>query len=394
MLHPRALIGLLGCAQIVSWGALYYGFSLFVVPMQATFGWSLTALNGALSAGLLVAGLCAYPIGALIDRHGGRSVMSLGALAGALLLVAWSLVDSLPQFYLVWLGIGVAMAAVLYEPLFIVLAQHFGEDARRAITALTLIAGFASTVFMPLIEILLGMLDWREVLRVLAACMLLVSLPVNLLCVPRRTARATPADRAAAQRAGRAALAQHLRTRLFWGLALWFTAWAGTASAVMFQLVPYLKHAAVDSTSVLLTIALVGPSQVAGRLALMLAGDRVTTAVSGAIVTSLLPLAVGVLAVAPPTPAWLALFAVLFGSANGVSTILRGLAPAEWLGRAHLGHVMGALGTPMMIAMAIAPSASAAVWTASGSPHVMQWCVLALAASGSAGFWLAVSARR
>jgi branched-subunit amino acid permease len=101
-----------------------------------------------------------------------------------------------------------------------------------------------------------------------------------------------------------------------------------------------------------------------------------------------------VLTLAPPTPAWLALFAVLFGCANGVTTILRGVVPAEWLGRAHLGRVMGALGTPMMVAMALAPSASAALWVASDSPRVMQFGVFALALSGTIGFWLAVSARR
>ncbi|MEQ8233770.1 MAG: MFS transporter [Gammaproteobacteria bacterium] len=398
MRHPRVLITLLGCAQIVSWGALYYAFSLFVLPMQVEFGWSLTAVNGALSCGLLVAGLCAYPVGTLIDRRGGRIIMGCGALAGALLLLAWSSIDSLPALYLVWIGLGVAMAAVLYEPLFIVLAQHFGDDARRAITALTLIAGFASTVFMPLVETLLASLDWRAVLRVLAACMLAVSLPINALCVPRRGAHrhspSTGAEVAAERAAARAALAGYLRTRLFAGLALWFTAWAGTASAVMFQLVPYLKHAGVDHATLLLTVALVGPSQVAGRLLLMLGGERLGTTQVGALVTTLLPLALLVLTLAPPTAAWLALFAVLFGCANGVTTILRGVVPAEWLGRVHLGRVMGALGTPMMVAMAVAPSASAALWVASDSPRVMQLGVFALALSGSVGFWLAVTARR
>lgn len=394
MTHPRLLITALGCAQIVSWGALYYGFSLFALPMHETFGWSLTALNGALSAGLLVAGLCAYPVGMLIDRHGGRIVMSVGALAGAALLVAWSRVDSLAAFYAVWLALGCAMAAVLYEPLFIVLAQHFGDSARRAITAVTLIAGFASTVFMPLIETLLGVLPWRDVLLVLAACMLLVSLPINALCVPPRRREAAHASPAAAARAARAALRAHLRNPVFWGLALWFTSWAGTASGVMFQLVPYLKHAAVDTATVLLTVALVGPSQVAGRLLLMLAGERAATRTSGAVVTTLLPLAMLVLWLAPPTPAWLAVFAVVFGIANGVSTILRGVAPAEWLGREHLGRVMGALGMPMMIAMALAPLATAAIWSTSGDVRAMHAALLIFALLGAAGFWLAAGGRR
>lgn len=390
----NGLIAALGIAQVVSWGTLYYSFSLFVLPMQASFGWSLTAMNGALTGGLLMAGLCAFPVGTLIDRHGGRLIMTAGSLGAALLLYAWSQVTTLVGLYLVWLGIGICMAAVLYEPIFVVLTYHFAERARQAITTLTLIAGFASTVFMPLIEWLLSLMHWREVVMVLAGCTLCLSLPIHALLVPARVDHASHASSPADVAAGRALMRERLRDPCFWGVTLWFTAYIGTASGLMFQLVPYLKLQGVALATILLAVALVGPSQVAGRLLLMLAGDRLPTAVVGAITTTATPLAVLLLILLPPERGSLIAFAVLFGAANGISTILRGVAPAEWLGREHYGRVMGAIAAPMMIVAALAPLVTAWVWSATGTASAMQWTMFALAVSGAAGFWLAFATRR
>ncbi|HMK68743.1 MAG TPA: MFS transporter, partial [Stellaceae bacterium] len=103
------LIGALALAQLVSWGAIYYGFTLFVVPMEAELHWGRTAINGALSLGLLISGFAAFPVGTWIDRRGGRLVMSLGSALGALLLVAWSFVEDIKVFYAIWIGLGVVM---------------------------------------------------------------------------------------------------------------------------------------------------------------------------------------------------------------------------------------------------------------------------------------------
>jgi MFS family permease len=374
----------------VSWGTLYYGFSLFVLPMRDELGWSLTLVNGALTLGLLVSAACAYPVGALIDARGGRAIMTLGSLGAGVLLVAWSQVGTPLAFYGVWLGLGAVMAAVLYEPLFIVLARHFHIEARRAVTVLTLIAGFASTVFMPLTELLLARLAWREVLVLLAACNVLIAAPVNWWLVPAAARAPAAGDEAAAP----GALARRLGDPLFWGLALWFTAYAGTGSALMFQLVPGLKSLGVETATILVAVALVGPAQVGGRLLLMLGGANVPLAIVGALTTSAIPLALLVLALAPATMGWLAVFAIVFGAANGVTTIMRGVAPAEWLGRAQLGRTMGAIGAPMMLAAALGPLAAAALWSRTGDPRAMLWAIVAFSLLGAVGFWLAVAVRR
>ena len=179
--EPRswALVWALASAQLVSWGILYYGFSLFVVPMESELGWSRTALNGALSLGLLAAGLFTYPVGAWIDRHGGRWVMTLGSALGVAMLAAWSQVTDIVVFHLLWIGIGIAMAATLYEPAFVVLTRLFFQSFRTKITLVTLVGGLASTVFIPLTQVLIDALGWRDALLVLALIVAVVCLPVH-----------------------------------------------------------------------------------------------------------------------------------------------------------------------------------------------------------------------
>lgn len=202
---------------------------MFALPMAHALDGSLPVLNGPLSVELMVSGLCAYPVGAYIDRHGGRGVMTAGSLAAAALLIAWSQVTTLAAFYGVWIGLGACMAAVLYEPAFVVLTALFGAQSRRAITALTLIADGAA----------------------------------------------------------RALLRQRLRCPLFWGMAVWFAAFAGTASGLTFQRVPYLQTRGVDRDTLLTTIALIGPSQVSGRVLLPGRGERANLVATGAITTPL-----------------------------------------------------------------------------------------------------------
>ena len=393
--HPRVLIGALGSAQIVSWGTTYYAFPLFVLPMAESLGWSLTLLNGAATGGLLVTGLCAYPVGALIDRHGGRYIMAAGSLSAAALLALWSTIADPYAFYGIWLALGVCMAAILYEPVFAVLTQHFGTDARRAITALTLIAGFAGTVFIPLIETLIGYLPWRRVLLILAAFNLAICVPIHWWITPdRRPAhpRLDEGDETAGN-SNQSPMRERLGNPVFWGLAAWFTAWSATTSGVMFQIVPYLKSIGVDTANMLIAVALVGPMQVTGRVIMMLFGARARTVVVGALVTLLLPASVLSLILLPPELRWLGVFAVGFGIANGILTILRGVAPAEWLGREHYGKLMGAIGAQMMVAAALAPAATAAIWSRTGDPVAMLWLVFGVSLIGTAGFWFAALAR-
>jgi len=380
-------------AQVISWGTLYYAFSLFVVPMQESLGWSRPLLNGALSLGLLGTGVVAFPVGVWIDRHGGRGIMTLGSLAGGLLLLAWAHVETPWVFYLIWIGIGASMAGVLYEPAFAVITATFGADARRGITAMTLVGGFASTVFMPLTQYLIAVMGWRQALLVLGGLNLVVCLPLHILFVPSASASGPAEKPLAAQETVSTTqeMTTIMRSRVFWGLALWFTAASVTTSALIFQYVPLLTAWGVEMTTILTSVAIIGPMQVAGRVVLMLLNTRLGTREMGMAITVLLPAAVLTLLVLPHTLVWLGLFAALYGTGNGIISIVRGTAVADLIGRTHYGAINGALTIPYNVAKALAPVAAAVLWSATGDPTVMLWMILGTALLGTVGFVVALS---
>lgn len=145
--------------EMTSWGVLYYTFTVFLKPMQAALGWSTAALTGAFSLALLCSGGAALLVGGLVDRYGTRWLMASGSCAASLLVFAWAMVDNLALFYLIWVGIGIAMAAVLYDPAFALVATWFRTLRARALTILTFIAGFASVIFVPLAQWLVQIKD-------------------------------------------------------------------------------------------------------------------------------------------------------------------------------------------------------------------------------------------
>jgi MFS family permease len=157
-----ALVGTLGLTATVSYGVLSYAFAVFIDPMMRELGWSKATVTGAFSLASLIMGLAAIPVGRWVDRWGAKGVMTAGSLLATLGLVAWSRVQSIAGFYAVWVVLGFAMAAVLYEPAFAVVATWFRAGRGRALTVLTFMGGFASVVFVPLATWLVAAHGWRE----------------------------------------------------------------------------------------------------------------------------------------------------------------------------------------------------------------------------------------
>ena len=383
------LVAALSFAQLVSWGTIFYGFPLFVLPMEAELGWSRAELNGALSAGLLVAGLSAIAVGRRIDRHGGRLPMSLGSLGAALLFVAWSRVDSLPVFYLLWLGLGLAQALTLYAPVFAVLTRLFPADYKLRITILTLAGGFASTVFIPLIAWAIESLGWRNALLLMAACNLLLCLPVHVLLLRDRAPVAAPdADSSAPAAADPLPidpLHRALRHPVFWGLAVCFTFYGLMHAMLTFHFVPMFGEYGVPLAVAVGILAVIGPAQVGGRILLLLV-RRIDTVATGIIVMGVFLAAVLLLLLYPALVPVLFVFAALYGGANGMMTILRGTAAPDLLGRAGAGAINGALTLPATMASAAAPSLAALIWNLSGGYDTVLAAVLAAAVISAAGF--------
>ena len=385
----------LGIGQIASWGTLYYSFPLIAERMGQNLGLSKPEVYGAATIGLLAASVTAYPIGAAIDRGHGRTIMTLGSGLAGLLLLVWSQIASLWALYPLLALLGLAQAMTLYEPAFAVIARRYGSEARRGITALTLWGGFASTVFVPLIQLLLNQLDWRGTLVVLGVINLGLCAPLYLMVVnpkldapPSEPASVTSSE---APLAGRQAVRWAIRQPAFWGLLTAFTVYYATFSGFSFHLYSLLLERGFDTATVVAVLVLLGPSQVAGRIAVWGIAERASVRAIGKVVVLAFPIALVLLLLLPPTFASLAAFATLYGAANGILTIVRGIAVPEMLTREAYGAINSLLVVPATIAKAIAPLGIALLWAAAGSYDVVLVGILASSTLVVGGFWFAAA---
>jgi len=380
----------LSVGQLISWGSIYYGFTIFLVPMEQDLGWSRASLNLALTLGLLARGLGAFPVGWAIDRFGGRWIMSAGSLLGGGLLILWSRIESEPGFYLLWIGLGLAQSLTLYEPVFAVVTRLFPESYRQRIMIITLAGGLASTVFVPFTAWAVDVFGWRDALLVLAAWNLLVCLPVHLFWL-RDHADPTPK---AAVEPGSGPLRRALRHPVFWALMLCFICHAAAMSALVFHLVPMLTEWGWGMGLVVAVYSVIGPAQVAGRVILIWLARNLDTRNSGRIVTLLFPVPVVLLLLWPSEAGMLFAALILYGVANGVMTIIRGTAVPELLWREGYGAINGVITFPASVAQALAPTVAALLWQASGGYDAVLWMILGSLLLTAVSFWYAAATGR
>jgi predicted MFS family arabinose efflux permease len=280
--------------------------------------------------------------------------MTLGSGLAGLLLLVWSQIASLWVLYPLLAGIGLAQAMTLYEPAFAVVARRYGAEARRGITALTLWGGFASTVFVPLIQLLLNEVDWRSTLVALGLINLGLCAPLYLVVINAKV-DAQPPEPASVRHneaplAGQRAVRWALHQPAFWGLLIAFTVYYATFSGLSFHLYSLLLERGFDTATVVAVLVLLGPSQVAGRIAVWGIAERASVRAIGRVVVLAFPIALVLLLLLPPTFASLALFAALYGAANGILTIVRGIAVPEMLTRDAYGAINSVLAFPVALA--------------------------------------------
>ena len=368
-----AITGALSVTTTASYGILYYAFAPFLVPMREDLGWSTAQLTGAFSLAILVSAVAGVPVGRYLDRRGPRGLMTMGALAGAALVFAWSRVDGLLAFYAVWLGIGLVMAAVLYEAAFTVLAKHFAEPAerRRAMTAVTLVAALASFIFVPLSQALIDAHGWRDALVILAAVLAAVTVPLHGLVL--RAAPEVPRDAATPSVGAREAL----RTGDFWRLSAGFFLSQFAAIGALVLAIPFLLERGHSAEFAALAVGLFGISQIPGRVLFAPLAGRVSPAWSTALVFALHGAGIAVVVAVDAAGAVVAGF-VLLGMGNGMATLARATVLADRYGQAAYGTIAGVAGFVTIAARGAAPVTAAAYAAAVGYPALF-WTLAAMA---------------
>ncbi len=383
-LGPWRAVLVLGVTQILAWGALFYPPVLTVPLIAADHGWSATFAMGGFSLALLVAGMVSPRVGRLIDRYGGHRVMPLGSLLAALGLLGLVYADHWVAYLAVWMLLGVATAASLYDPAFATLGRIFGTAARAPITALTLAGGFASTVSWPVTHVLIEAVGWRGTYLVYAAVLALVAAPLHAFALPRRRADPqAPPD-------GSVQLPSAVLPPSGWPFAMVaaaFAAYAFVPSGLSAHLLAIFGRSGIEPATVVAIGALFGPAQVASRICEFTFARRVHPLFIARFAVGLLLTAFAIIAVFGLSVPTAAAFAVMFGMANGLITIARGTVPLALFGAAGYGALIGRIGGPFLVMQAIAPLVLAFVAERASDPAVLM-VVAALALIAFACFVL------
>jgi len=384
---PWRFVSALSFTQLISYGTLFYAFALIIEPMERELGWSKSELTAAFSLALTSSAFFAVPVGRLIDRGYGRAVMTGGSILAALLLALWALTEHYLAFALIWLAMGAAMSSVFYEPGFAVLATRLGLLTRRGITIMTLVGGFASTVFIPLTHLLIEAYGWRVALLILAALNIGICALLHATSIP-------PAPVRAQHRGGSAVATPASNPRwilakpAFWLFVATNVLLGIISTGIPVHLIPILLERGFTLDAAVAAYAVIGPAQVLARFltgfgerAMSLRGIGVLTMALSVLAFLLLPFI--------PAGSWLILgFAGFYGASNGMITIVRALLPPELFGRDNYGAIQGMIAMPVRLAMAGAPFAFGALWAWRGSYDAVLLSCLAMSVFAFVAFML------
>lgn len=356
------LVLALGVTETVSYGILSYAFPVFIPSMERELGWSRVEITGGFSLAMLVAGLAAIPAGRWLDRRGPRALMTGGSALAVAVLLAWSRTSSLAGFYLACTGLGLAMAAVLYEPAFALVASWFDRLRGRALTVLTFMGGFASVVFVPLATWLVEAHGWRAALAWQALVLAVVTIPLHALLLRRRPedlglspdggpprSGALPAPGRPSVGARRAVLSPS-----FAWLSLAFGLSAAVTTGLAVHLIPLLLERGRTPAFAGAAMGMLGVMALPGRLVFTPLGDRFSRAAVTALIFALSGAGVGALLLTEAEPGVWA-FVVLFGAGFGAISPARAALLADLFGRESYGSIGGVLAMVAALSRAAAP---------------------------------------
>jgi MFS family permease len=386
-MHNRRLVAWLSLGQLITWGSVFYTFALLMEPVERELGLTRAQSSLAFSLALLAEGVLAYPVGRWIDRGHERAVMTGGSLLVGLCLLLHSAMSSVAGFYVVWIGLGAGLAATLYNPVFAVVTRRFPDDFRRAIITLTFLGGLASTVFIPLSAWLIQSLGWRHALWVLATFHLLVCAPLHAVQL-RGAPPALPA-RESAGRPGSASLPLHMRSAPFLLIGVFVVGMMAVTAALPPHMISLLRGNGLAEAWVIAIPASIGVIQVLGRLLLFFFEHHFDLHLANRLIPMLIPMGLAALLAGAGYPWAALLFVLLYGLGNGMLTIVKGTAIAQYVSRDHVASLNGALGFPSALARALAPLLLGVLWSAQAGYSRGLWLLLGVSVASVLALMLA-----
>lgn len=353
---PLLAVLALGITQIIGYGTLYYSFSILAPDMVAQFAWSSEWVFGALSVALLIGGLTAPWLGVLFDRLGAARVMTIGSLMAAVALAACAFAPNKAAYVAALVAIEASANLVQYGAAFALLVQIRPQVASRSITYLTLIGGFASTIFWPMTTALHAHLTWQNVYLAFAVLNLCICLPIHAWLSRQGTTHGSKAATVAPRVEG---VLPPARRRLGFAIMVTgFSLMSLVSSAVLVHLVPLLSGLGLSATAVLVG-TLFGPSQVGSRLTNMMFGKNLPALHLAVIASTLIPGGLLVLLLSAPSVPGAMAFAIIFGMGNGLLSIVTGTLPLHLFGSDGYGKLQGKMMAARLILSALAPFALA-----------------------------------
>jgi predicted MFS family arabinose efflux permease len=377
----RAGLWMLAFGQTLVWAGLFYIFAALLLSWERDLGWPKTDLTIGFTLAVLAAAAMSPLGGRIVDAGGGRWLLGGGALAGALGLVALSMVESRVWFILAWMWIGLSHAACLYEPCFAFVTRVAGDQARRAITRITLVAGFASPIAFPAGAALSDMLGWRGAVLVFAGVVGFVAAPLLFfgagLMQGKLAFRPHPGRKALDRQALRAAI----RKPAFWLMAAAFPLLSIEHGILIAHIIPLLVERGFALATAVAAASMFGPMQVAGRLLMMTVENRARStsmmllSYVGVTLAALILLAAGLNVVL------VFAFAATQGASFGLISILKPPVIAETLGRTAYGAISGWLAVPYLVGGAFGPYVGAILWELGGYQLVL-WATVGMALAG------------
>ncbi|MEM7505691.1 MAG: MFS transporter [Pseudomonadota bacterium] len=365
----RAPIALLAIGQTFAWAGLYYLFAALFLTWEGDLGWTKPQLTLALTLAVLASALAAPIAGRLIEAGKGPLLLGLSTALGGMLVALLPTAGRLMEFYLFWVLIGLCQAGALYEPCFALVSRARGTGARGAITTITLVAGLASTFAFAGGAALTALHDWRFAAWCFALVTCLVAAPASYIGARMVEARsiptaATPDKAATIREAPR-------RKRTIGLLALAFPMIALNHGILLTHLLPLLDDRAIAPATAILAASLIGPMQVAGRLAMTLFAANTASLTLTLLAFAGTASAAGILLLGHQMPTLIFVAVAVQGAAYGLISIMKPVVVTELLGRKGIAGVLSWLALPYLAGFAIAPFLGALIWQVGGYDLVL-----------------------